>query len=177
MVLEETPFLWFHRCFGWILFLKCLSQKHLLTETAGPFQFSISLWTIAGPRLMPHAGTRSPRDPRASYPLAFTGAVVDRLRPRGRWIPMAALQGSQLCRLESRCPQTVVNGALPAICCLRLYLHCDTRHLVIKHGKTQHSSVGDSSPRECQSFLCLPDVARVFCLAKTQTRESHFGET
>ena len=88
---------------------------------------------------------------------------------------MAARQGSQLCRPESRCPQTVVDGALQAICCLRLYLHCDTRHLVIKHGKTQHSWVGDSSPSERQSFLCPPDVARVFSLAKTQTGESFWG--
>lgn len=106
VVLEETPFLWFHRCFGWILFLKCLSQKRLLTETAGPFQFNISLWTIAGPRLTPHAGTRSPRDPRASHPLTFTGAMVDRLRLRERWIDLGK---SNFClaflaaSLRSRC--------------------------------------------------------------------------
>ena len=52
-----------------------------------------------------------------------------------------------------------------------------TRPLIIKHGKTQHWTVGDRGPSELQSFHHLPDVDWVFSLAEAQTRRSFLGNT
>lgn len=113
---------------------------------------------------------RAPRDSHASHPLAFEGALADRLRSRERQTPMASG------RAESWCLQIVVNSALQAICCLRLYLHCVPGLLLSNTGR--HNTGQREIEAPVNSRVCTIHLMLIGCLVWQKLRpEGHFWET